>query len=218
MTYTGIFMFLSLSPSGARIGREYIDCMEEGPVSLLPDAELIGEMTAGRAEALEEAYRRHAAAVLGLARRVIGDLSLAEEVVQEVFVRLWRRPDRFDASRGTLRSYLLIDTNGRAIESVRSNTARRSREERYVRLDASPLPNVEDEVTGLVIADHLQDALGRLTDGEREAIELAYYGGHTYREVAQIVGAPEGTVKSRIRSGLMRLRDQLLAIDVGGTS
>ena len=187
-------------------------------MDLLADAALVGAIAAGHTEALEEAYKRHSAAVLAVARRVVRDLAAAEEVVQEVFVRMWRRPERFDAGRGTLRSYLLVDTNARSIEHVRRETARRSREERHVRLDASPLPDVEREATDLLVAAQLQDALGRLSDGEREAIELAYYAGHTYREVAQIVGEPEGTVKSRIRTGLMRLRDQLLAIEVGDTS
>jgi len=192
--------------------------MEDRHVRLLDDGELVAAMASGPTVALEEAYRRHSAAVFGLARRVLNDVAAAEEVVQDVLVRLWRRPERFNPQRGTLRSYLLIDAKARAIEGVRSASARRSREERHVRLVTAPVLDVECEAGEQLVAGHLQDALNCLTDGEREAIELAYYGGHSYREVARIVGAPEGTVKSRIRTGLLRLRDQLLAIDVGGSS
>jgi RNA polymerase sigma-70 factor (ECF subfamily) len=206
-------------PVVIRVGRRrLIKGVEDRHVRLLDDGELVAAMAEGRTDALEEAYRRHSAAVFGLARRVLNEVAAAEEVVQDVIVRLWRRPERFDPQRGTLRSYLLIDTKARAIEIVRRASARRSREERHVRLDVPPVPDVECEATEQLIAGHLQDALSCLTHGEREVIELAYYGGHSYREVAQIVDAPEGTVKSRIRTGLLRLRDQLLAIDVGGSS
>jgi RNA polymerase sigma-70 factor (ECF subfamily) len=182
------------------------------------DADLVAAVAAGRPEALEAAYRRNSTAVFGVAKRVIRDVALAEEVVQEVFLRLWRRPERFDATRGSLRSYLLIDAHARAIEVVRSASARRGREDRSVRLDPAPGDDVEREAWELLLADHLRDALDDLTEGEREAIELAYYGGYTYRQVATMLGEPEGTVKSRIRTGLLHLRDRLLAVDIGGES
>jgi len=181
----------------------------------LDDAGLRGALINRQPWALEEAYRRHSPAVFTVARRVLRDVTLAEEVVQEVFVRLWRQPDRFDPLRGTLRSYLLIDANARAIELVRSEVARRRREDRGSRLEAPVGCDVERDAWDLVLADHLLDALGSLSRSEREAIELAYYGGHTYQEVARLLGEPEGTVKSRIRSGLLRLRDRLVALDIG---
>ena len=182
-----------------------------------PDAELVQAIGQERPEALEELYRRHSAAAFAVARRVTNDPLLAEEVLQEIFLRLWRAPDRFDASRGTLRAFLIIDTRARAIEVVRSSEARRSRERRTLEHPAKPAVDVEREVLDLLLAEHLQEALDSLAPGEREAIELAYFGSHTYREVAQILGEPEGTVKSRIRTGLLRLRDRLLAIDGGAT-
>jgi RNA polymerase sigma-70 factor (ECF subfamily) len=181
---------------------------------VLGDAALVDAVAARRAEALEEAYRRHSAAVLGVARRVTRVQALAEEVVQEVFLRLWHRPDRFDAGRGTLRAYLLIDTNARAIELLRRDGARRAREDRSQRLDARPVADVERDVWENVLADHLRDALDSIPRVEREAIELAYFAGHSYRAVATILDEPEGTVKSRIRTGLHRLRDRLLAVDI----
>jgi RNA polymerase sigma-70 factor (ECF subfamily) len=192
--------------------------VEPSALESVGDADLVTAISDGRPEALEAAYRRHSTAVLGVARRVLREGALAEEVVQEVFLRLWRRPERFDASRGSLRSYLLIDANARAIELIRSDTARRGREDRSARLDAAPRDDVEREAWELVLADHLRDALDLLAEGEREAIELAYYGGYTYRQVASMLGEPEGTVKSRIRAGLLHLRDRLLAVDIGAES
>jgi RNA polymerase sigma-70 factor, ECF subfamily len=167
--------------------------------------------------ALEELYRRHSVAVFGVARRVTGVPEHGEEVLQEVFLRLWRTPSRFDPKRGALRSFLLMDANARAIELVRRDAARRGREERTIRLVEPPAgAEIEAEMWDVVVAEHLREALEVLTPMEREAIELAYYGGHTYRQVATILGQPEGTVKSRIRTGLQRMRDRLVAAEIGG--
>lgn len=183
---------------------------------MLPDAALVAAVAGRDPAALEELYRRHSVAVFGVARRVTGVPEHGEEVLQEVFLRLWRSPDRFDPVRGALRSFLLMDANARAIELVRRDAARRGREDRTVRLvNLVEEDDVESELWDLVVAEHLREALDALTATEREAIELAYYGGHTYREVAAILGMPEGTVKSRIRTGLKRMRDRLVAAEIG---
>jgi RNA polymerase sigma-70 factor (ECF subfamily) len=163
------------------------------------DAALVVAIGRWREEALAEAYRRHAGAVFALARRLLADATLAEEVVQEVFVRLWDAPDRFDPGRGTLRSFLLANTHGRAVDLIRSERSRRDREEREHRARAEAGYDIELEVEDLVVADEVKGALAALPPDERRAIELAYFGGHTYREVATMLSAPEGTVKSRIR-------------------
>jgi len=160
-------------------------------------------------EALAEAYRRHAGAVFGLARRLLGDVALAEEVVQEVFLRLWNQPENFDPSRGSLRSYLLAHSHGRSVDLLRSEGARRQREEREARRTAESGYDLEHEVGDLATAHQVRQALAAIPDTERAAIELAYFGGHTYREVAAMLDQPEGTVKSRIRAGLKRLRNEL---------
>ncbi len=162
-------------------------------------------------------YRRHAGGAFGLALRITGDRVLAEEVVQEVFLRLWNEPERFDPARGSLRSFLLANTHGRAVDLVRAETARRSREERSARRTPGPGYDLEREVWDLTLAGHVRDALVRLTPDERAAIELAYFGGHTYREVAALLDTPEGTVKSRIRTGLGRLREALVGSGAIGT-
>jgi RNA polymerase sigma-70 factor (ECF subfamily) len=173
------------------------------------DAGLVVAIGRFREEALAEAYRRHAGAVFALARRVLNDAAAAEEVLQEVFIRLWNAPDKFDPDRGSLRSFLLAQTHGRSVDQLRSETARKRREERDARHTAEAGYDLEHEVWDLAVADRVKAALGELPPDERRAIELAYFGGHTYREVAQMLGNPEGTVKSRIRSGLRRLRTLL---------
>jgi RNA polymerase sigma-70 factor (ECF subfamily) len=178
------------------------------------DAGLVLAIGRYRQEALAEAYRRHAGAVFGLARRLLSDQALAEEVVQEVFLRLWNQPERFDPERGTLRSYLLAQTHGRSIDLLRSEGARRAREERDARSTAEGGYDLEHEVWDLATADQVRQALRSLPEGERRAIQLAYFGGHTYREVAVQLGEPEGTVKSRIRAGLKRLRGELAAAGI----
>lgn len=179
------------------------------------DAALVVAIGRWRQDALAEAYRRHAGAVFALARRLLGEPGGAEEVVQEVFLRLWHAPDRFDAERGTLRSYLLAQAHGRAVDRLRSDTARRRREEREARETAESGYDLEHEVADLATAEHVRAALRALPQPERRAIELAYFAGYTYKEVAALLGEPEGTVKSRIRSGLRRLRGDLA--EVGGT-
>jgi RNA polymerase sigma-70 factor, ECF subfamily len=181
------------------------------------DANLVVSIARFRQEALAEAYRRHAGASFGLAQRITGDRALAEEVVQEVFLRLWNQPDKFDAERGTLRSFLLAQTHGRSVDLVRSESSRRAREEREARMTAESGYDLEREVWDLTLAEHVREALAELNDGERSAIELAYFGGHTYREVATMLDEPEGTVKSRIRSGLGRLRGALVDTGVGAS-
>jgi RNA polymerase sigma-70 factor (ECF subfamily) len=174
------------------------------------DADLAVAVAARDEAALAELYRRHGGTSLGLARRVLSDRVLAEEVVQEVFVRLWRTPERYDPERGTMRAWLCAQVHGRSVDLLRADTARRAREER----DAFRTPPTDDDLERAVVelteGEAVRRALLTLSDVEREAIELAYFAGHTYREVAVLLEQPEGTIKSRIRSGLLRLRAALI--------
>jgi len=163
--------------------------------------------------ALAELYRRHAGSVYCAALRVLSIRPLAEEVVQDAFLRLWRSPERFDPDRGSLRSFLLAHSHGRAVDVVRSEVARRRREERIApELTAAEAPM--DEILDFVVAGRVREAVATLCDAEREAISLAYFGGHSYVGVAALLGVPEGTIKSRIRSGLARLRIALVEAGV----
>ena len=185
-------------------------------LSAASDAALVVAISRYHHEALAEAYRRHGGAVFGLARRVLGDAAVAEELAQEVFLQLWDRPDRFDPARGSLRAFLLAHCHGRSVDILRSDTSRRRREDRDARSTAEADYDLEREVWDLTVAEHVRRAVDALPAIEREVIELAYFGGHTYRDVARLLGQPEGTVKSRIRSGLKRMRDSLVDADYVG--
>ena len=173
------------------------------------DAALVVSIARWQETALAEVYRRHGGSVYALARRVLGDEGLAEEVCQDVFLRLWEQPERFEPGRGTLRSFLLVQAHRRAVDRLRQDTARRDRQIREARLTASTGYSLEEEAFELTRAERVKQALAGLEDGERVAIELAYFGGHTYKDVARILGEPEGTVKSRIRAGLQRMNRSL---------
>jgi RNA polymerase sigma-70 factor (ECF subfamily) len=178
------------------------------------DAALVVSIGRYQQAALAEAYRRNAGAVYGLAKRLLSDHARAEEIVQEVFIRLWNEPDRFDPDRGTLRSFLLAQTHGRSVDVIRSDVARRKREERETREQAEGGYDLGREVWDMALAGHVREAMAVLNEGERAAIELAYFGGRTYKEAADELGEAEGTVKSRIRVGLKRLRAELVEAGV----
>ena len=181
------------------------------------DAALVVAIGRWREDALAEVYRRHAGAAFALARRLLNDKQLAEEILQEVFLRLWNTPERFDPERGSLRSFLLAQIHGRSVDLLRSETSRRRREEREARESPDFGDDIEREVIDLTVSEKVKEVVAALPIDERQAIELAYFGGHTYRQVAVMLEAPEGTVKSRIRSGLRRLRNDRAEAGVGAT-
>ena len=174
------------------------------------DARLVAAIASRDQGSLAEAYRAHADLAFGLARRILTDRTLAEEVVQEVFLRLWNAPEKYDAGRGSLRSFVMTQVHGRSVDLLRSEQSRRHREEREAWAAPSSTEDLERAVLGMAEAEVVRRALGGLSEQERSAIELAYFGGHTYREVAVLLEQPEGTVKSRIRTGLLRLRAALI--------
>lgn len=179
------------------------------------DAALVVAIGRWNHDALAEAYRRHGGAVFALARRVLREQAAAEEVVQEVFVRLWSSPEGFDPERGSLRSWLLAKAHGRSIDVLRSDSARREREVRDAQRTATAGYDLEREAWDLATAERVRTVLATLPADERQAIELAYFEGLTYREVARVLQAPEGTIKSRIRAGLKRLRADLIDTETG---
>lgn len=180
------------------------------------DAQLVTRIARYDDVALAEVYRRHGGAVYGLARRVLNNNVEAEDVTQEVLLRLWNQPERFDPNRGALRSFLLTQSHARAVDLVRSHEARRNRELRDAEATARAGYDLQHEVWDLMMGEEVQRALGELPFEERRAIELAYFQGLTYVKVADLLGEPEGTVKSRIRNGMRRMRHLLSDYEVRG--
>ena len=160
--------------------------------------------------ALREVYDQYASFVYGLATRVIGDPRAAEDVSQDVFIAFWERPSAFDPERGSLRTWLGTLTHRRAVDYVRREEARRRRAEREASR-AVAAPDVEEMATALLTAERVRAALDVLPPEQRRAIQLAYFGGKTYRQVAETLGIPEGTAKSRLRLALRRIADALEA-------
>jgi RNA polymerase sigma-70 factor, ECF subfamily len=158
--------------------------------------------------ALREAISTYGGFVYGMARRVLADATLAEEVAQDSFLALWRRPGAFDPERGSLKTFLVSIARNKAIDLVR-------REESSKRVKDSLMDELEVKQTSGGFEDEigrrtdLKDALAKLSKVQREAIVLAYFGGRTYREVAAELGIAEGTAKTRLRDGLLKLRSGL---------
>jgi RNA polymerase sigma-70 factor (ECF subfamily) len=173
------------------------------------DTDLASAMADGSQEALEEAYHRHGGPVRAIARRAGTPADLAEEAVQDVFLGLWVSPERFDPDRGSLRSFLGVQAHRRAIDIGRSEAARHRRERRDARRERRISDDVERQVLAAATAGEVHAAMADLHPRERQALELAYLRGHSYRQVATLLGQPEGTVKNRIRAGLRHLRTLL---------
>ena len=176
------------------------------------DAELAAGVAGGDRSSLELLFKEHGGSVKGVAWRVLRDEDLAEDIVQETFVTFWDSPDKYDPSRGAIKTFLATIAHRKAVDVVRSEVARSRREQR------PPDPahvDVEDEVWTRDLSATVREALGKLNAGERDAITLAYYGGLSYIKVAEQLDLPEGTVKSRIRAGMKKLSKLLNEAELG---
>ncbi len=174
------------------------------------DAALVARLAAGDDHALAEVYDLHARAVYDAARRVVGQDALAQDVVQDVFVRLWTHPERFAADAGSLATYLGLMARSRALDLVRSELRRTARQEKETRLQpADEVFSVAEEVVGAEAARLVRRAIAQLPSDQRRVIELAYFRGLTHREVGLAEGIPEGTAKSRIRLAQAKLASLL---------
>lgn len=188
------------------------------------DAELVARVSMREAAALAELYDRYSRRCFSLARRITADNTFAEDVVQEVFTTVWKRPTAYDSTRGAFSSWLLAMTHHKAVDAVRrEETLRAHRSEREVDDPTSTAndqgTDIEDEVVIRLRGERVRDALAALPELQRQALTLAYFGGYTQREVAAITGAPLGTVKTRMLAGIRRLRlilDGITASDDGG--
>ena len=173
------------------------------------DDDLVERLLTRDEGALREVVDAHSAAVFGIARRILENPGLAEEVAQDTFLAMWRRPGAFDPGRGTLRGFLLGMARNKAIDLVRkeqrlSRTKAALMDEAYS-TQSRTLPD-DESVAG---RDEVKTALAHLSGVQKEALLMAYFGGRTYREVAEELGIPEGTAKTRLRDGLANLRKQL---------
>lgn len=170
---------------------------------------LLTAVARGDRSAFDAVYQQVAAPVYGLARRVVRDPAQAEEVAQEVLVTVWRSAARFDPARGGAMAWVMTLAHRRAVDRVRAEQAASDREVRAFREDAPPYDEVTEIVEHRMQAERVRRCLGGLTELQRDALRLSYYQGYTYREVAKLLSVPLGTIKSRMRDGLIRMRDCL---------
>jgi len=170
---------------------------------------LLNRVARGDEEAFSKLYDRIAAAVFGMARRVVRDPARAEEVAQEVFLQVWQGANRFDAERGSAKTWILTLAHRRAVDAVRRDQASTDREQRFDWSGGPDYDSVQEEVGTRLEHEQVRRCLQTLTDLQREAITLAYFGGYTYFEVSSLLEANTATVKTRMRDGLIRLRDCL---------
>ncbi len=174
-----------------------------------PDA-LLPAVARGDLAAFETLYDAVAPQVFGLVRRVLADPAQAEEVTQEVFMELWRTADRYDPALGRATSWTLRLAHSRAVDRVRASRASRERDLKVgARQQSVPYDDVSEQVENRLETQDLRTCLDTLSDLQRQSVELAFYRGHTYPEVAGLLSVPLGTVKTRLRDGLGRLRDCL---------
>jgi len=179
------------------------------PEGATPD-ELLLLVGRGDHEAFALLYHRIAGSVLGTIRRVLRDPAQSEEVAQEVLVEVWRTATRFRPERGSAMAWIMTMAHRRAIDRVRSAQASTDREMRLAGSSTErPYDEVAEQVEVRLEQEQVRRCLSSLTDLQRESVQLAYYQGYTYSEVAQLLEAPLGTVKTRLRDGLIRLRDCL---------
>ena len=172
--------------------------------------DLLKRTAMGDERAFELLYDAFAGRVFGLARRIVRNPSQAEEVAQEVFLEIWRRASRFDAAKGSATSWVMTMTHARSVDRVRSAQASTDRELKVAYASHEvEIDTVVDAVESAFERKAVQKCLTTLTDLQRESITLAYYSGYTYREVAELLSTPLPTIKTRLRDGMIRLRDCL---------
>ncbi|HET9298946.1 MAG TPA: sigma-70 family RNA polymerase sigma factor [Candidatus Polarisedimenticolaceae bacterium] len=178
---------------------------------MLEEQDLMERVARGDASAFSTLYDRLAPTVLGICLRVLRDRAEAEEVLGDVFLDLWRRADRYDPARGGVGAYLVTQARTRAIDRLRSRARRQARETEVPEACPAAGPDPLEKTVAGETRRHVLDAMGELSEVQRRALELAYFEGMTHTEVAAALGEPLGTIKTRIRQGMLHLKERLQA-------
>ncbi len=170
------------------------------------DLELVERVAQGDSNALSELFQRHTPRLLALGQRIVGGMSEAEDVLLELFWELWQHPQRFDPARGTLQTYLTLRMRSRCLDRLRAQRTRSAYEEVAHRQGSQSVESAAEVTLRQEALAGLRQAVQTLAETERAVVELAYYEGLSHREIAQRLALPVGTVKTRLRNGLLRLR------------
>jgi RNA polymerase sigma-70 factor (ECF subfamily) len=172
------------------------------PKSGAADTALVAAIRSGEQSAMGALYDRYSPVVYAVALRVLGDTGAAEDVLQDVFMQLWKNPGAFDSSRGSLGAWLAVITRNRAIDALRKRRPESDIEDVIISVE----PDMAGEAERVQVREKVRATLSGMPDGQRKALELAYYEGLTHSEIAAKTGEPLGTIKTRIRAGLLTLR------------
>ncbi|BDI23760.1 RNA polymerase sigma factor SigK [Herbiconiux sp. L3-i23] len=180
------------------------------PDAVVAREDLLTRIGTGDRAAFADLYDQVAARVFGLVRRILIDDAQSEEVTQEIFLEIWQTASRYSADKGSAMTWILTMTHRRAVDRIRASQSGRDRDMKIgIRDYEREFDSVSEHVEVTLEGERVRQAMRQLTDLQREAITLAYYGGHTHSEVAEILHIPIGTVKTRLRDGMIRLRDAM---------
>ena len=177
----------------------------------MTDEDLVLRLLEGDERAFEMIYDRHGGVAWSLARRLLGERGVAEELVQETFLAVWNQAGQYSSTRGTVRTWILAIVHHLAVDRLRRHAAeaRRQKALEHIASTAQDAPDASDEDIAGITAGAVNDALGSVPNQQLQVLRLAYYGGHTHHEIAEMLSVPLGTVKSRMRLGLDRVRNIL---------
>jgi RNA polymerase sigma-70 factor (ECF subfamily) len=192
------------------VTRETDDHQDLGSGEPPTQNELLARVAVGDQVAFAELYDQIAPRVLGLVRRLLRDHAQSEEVTQEIFLEIWQTATRYDPAKGGASTWIMTMAHRRAVDRVRASQASRDRDTKIgIRDYDADYDNVSDTVQTRIEHERVEKAMLRLTELQRQAVSLAYYGGYSHSEVANLLSVPIGTVKTRLRDGMIRLRDEL---------
>jgi RNA polymerase sigma-70 factor (ECF subfamily) len=182
----------------------------DGTTPAVTSEDLLGRVAQGDQKAFAELYDRTASRVFGLVKRLLRDHAQSEEVTQEIFLEIWQSATRYDPGKGGAMAWMLTMTHRRAVDRVRASQSSRDRDTRIGIRDFAPaFDSVAENVEITIESERVKEAMKRLTELQRQAVQLAYFGGYSHSEVSQMLKVPIGTVKTRLRDGMIRLRDEL---------